>query len=100
MSDTFKEISDWLRKEAESRISAASSRRANAKSMREATAEDLRTAKRMAEKMSGKKLDKVSVTTESAKASASLDEKIAAKLEDEARQLLVWSGYLSSEAGL
>lgn len=95
----LKEISDWLQNEAEERMKQVMGREEMARSMRGATAKELREAKITAEKMSGHKLHGVSATVEDAQRSAGIDERIAAKLDTEARQLSAWADYLLSGSG-
>lgn len=84
----------WLRNEAEARTKNAASREDSARNMRNATAEELRAGKATAEKMAGRKLPFASSTVEAARASARMDESIAAKLRNEARQLAAWAEAL------
>ncbi len=91
---TLTALTAWLLTEAEARTNSAESRRDTAATMRGATAEELRAAKKTAEQMHGRKLPRVSATVESAQKSAEIDERIAAKLENEARQLLAWADCL------
>jgi hypothetical protein len=93
----FKEIADWLQNEAEERMKQAMSREEMARAMRAATPQELRAAKMTAEKMSGKKLNGVSATVEAAQKSAGIDERIAAKLDAEARKLSAWADYLLTQ---
>ena len=84
-------LADWLDNKAEEQMKHAISRENEARVMRGATAAELRSAKRMAEKMSGRKLDMVDSTKDGARAGAEVQERIAAKLECEARQLSAWA---------
>lgn len=77
----------WLEDHAESLMESAMARREYAECDRNATAKDLKAAKKMAEKMSGRKLDLVSATVEEAKRNVLMYEAIADKLEAEARML-------------
>ena len=90
----LKEIADWLQNQADERMKQAIGRRDGAKMMANATAEDLRSAKALAEKMSGHKLPGVSTDVESSKRDATIQDRIAEKLDAEARQLSAWADYL------
>lgn len=94
----LEEIADWLRNEAEERMKKAMAREQSAGIMRGATPEELRAAKRTAEQMHGRRLPAIKATVEDAQQSASVDERIAAKLDTEGRQLSAWADYLAALA--
>jgi hypothetical protein len=87
---------DWLEREATQRIQNAKSRREYSSAVRNATTAELRYAKDLAEKMAGHRLE-VSASKKAAAESADIDDRIASKLEAEARQLKQWAEAMKGE---
>jgi len=90
-----KEIAEWLRGQAADRLKQARCRRESASAMRNASPDDLIAAKRVAEKMSGRKLA-ISTSIKSVGLSVGLDERIALNLETEAEKLNGWAAFLEN----
>ncbi|HUD73843.1 MAG TPA: hypothetical protein VMQ76_02135 [Terracidiphilus sp.] len=88
MHDELQKLHDWLRNEAEERMKSAISRKDSAAYLRGATASELRDATALAEKMAGHKLLSVP-------GYEGIQERVAAKLESEARQLSAWTDLLA-----
>lgn len=84
----------WLEDEAEDRMKQAISRSEMAKSARGATAKELRAAKMLAEEMAGHPLRGVSTDPADADRESDIQDRIAAKLEKEARLLSKWADLL------
>jgi len=82
---------EWLRKQSEEAKQHAKSRREDAEANRKATPEEHRAAKKMAEQMSGRKLTGVKIDKKSIAEHIRIQERIADKLESEARQLDAWA---------
>lgn len=94
--EQLKQIEDWLRKESDKCLKQAAGRRDSASAMKDATVEELRAAKRLAEKMAGRKLPRISTDVKSANEDAQLQDRIATKLESEALQFTEWADHLAS----
>jgi hypothetical protein len=88
MKDELQKLHDWLSNEAEERMKAAMGRKSSAACLKGATASDLREAKALAEKMSGRKF--VSVP-----GYENIQERVAVKLEAEAKQLSAWADLVA-----
>ena len=67
--------------------------------MRDASEGDLKKSKRMAEKMAGRKLNMVSVSVADNEQQVAIQDRIANKLEAEARQLSAWAELLKRQKG-
>ncbi len=94
MSD-LSELRDWLLNESEELMKRSISRRDGANSTRGASEKELRSGKRMAEKMFGRKLDLVSTKECDNNLAVEIQDRIADKLEKQARQLAAWAELLS-----
>ena len=92
----LQDIADWLQNEAEERMKQALGRKDGADCMRNASKSELKAGKRLAENMSGYKLRGVTTDVESNKQHVATQDRIAAKLESQARQLSAWADYLIS----
>lgn len=93
--EALKSLIDYLLNESEAKFAQAHSRRPKA-SERNMTAKELRDAKRMAEQMTGRKLDLVSTSVADNIAHCDMQDRIADKLEKEARQLDTWAKLLQN----
>jgi hypothetical protein len=91
---TSQELETWLRKEAADRKRKAESRRGDAKAGLNLTDEDREVARQMAEQMSGRRLPKTTRAQDDEY--AKIQERIAAKLENEAARILLFAAYVSS----
>ncbi len=91
---TAAELEQWLRKEANDRIQKAAARRGSARVGANLTNEDRKAAHALAEQMMGRKLPKMSRAAE--ERSAIIEERIASKLEQEAKMLLRFAGFVAS----
>lgn len=91
----LEKLREWLLGRAEQLNAQAEGRKQMAASSRcEVSPKDRRIAHKLAEQMMGRRLPKTTAAEE--KRSAEIDEKIAAKYEDEARQLTEWAALLAS----
>lgn len=97
-TERLKELESYLRSEAESELKEARWRDSTAEAERNATAEELRAAKRMAETMSGRKLDLVSATVASARDSARMHSSIAGKCRTNAGTLTSYADTVQEMA--
>lgn len=95
---TFVEIIEFLRNEATSSMSNALARRTEP-GERDQTEAELKAAKKIAEKMTGRKMDLVSTKPEDNRAYCDMQDRIADKYEQRATKLRVWAAFLEARAG-
>jgi hypothetical protein len=94
MKNICEELEQWLRREAAARIKAANSRREYARNGVSLTDEDRNAAHAIAEHALGRKIPKTTRAEE--EKAASVQEKIAAKLEQESAMILGFADYVAS----
>jgi hypothetical protein len=93
------QLVDWLRNEAEEKMTHVLSRRDGAKAMKGLTASQLRNAKKSTEKIFGRKLDLVKADVKSNEDNVAMQERIADKYEIEARKLSNWADIIERACG-
>jgi hypothetical protein len=96
-SKKLEELARWLKGEAATLLTQVASRRSSAEGSRSATVKELKAAKKMAEMVSGRKLDLAKTTLESAADDARMQESIAGKLEKKAQQFTEWAALLAQQ---
>jgi hypothetical protein len=89
-----RDIVKWLREQSAERMREASARRCSDE-MRNSTLQELKDAKKLAEKMAGRKLSPASLDAN--KQYCDMQDRIANKLEVEAKKLSEWADYLEKE---
>lgn len=92
--DTAEELEQWLRNEAETRLSRAASRRGYARAGRNLNPEDRKAAHAMAEQLLGRSIPKTDPAED--EKSADVQDRIASKLEREAAKLLRFADFVYS----
>lgn len=93
MNTVADELEKWLRKEAAERTAAANSRRGYARVGLNSTGKDRKAAHALTEKMLGRKIPKTTKAEE--EKSAGIQERIAAKLDQEAAMILGFADFVS-----